>query len=202
MYIPPLNLMHDQDECLAFMQKYSFATIVTSQDELPIATHLPVLSERQGDKLILISHFAKANPQWQHIDKCLVLVIFTEPHAYISPGNYEKLQEVPTWNYLSVHAYGKATIISNEEKVFEILEKTINTYENAYLNQWNGLSDQYKTNMAKGIVCFEIEVTDLQGKKKLSQNKTELEKQNIINSLSRSEVYNERDLVNYMLKLQ
>lgn len=84
----------------------------------------------------------------------MVLVIFTEPHAYISPSNYEKLQEVPTWNYLPVHAYGNARIISEEVKVFEILKKTINSYEEASLNQWNGVSYQYKTNIAISYSLF------------------------------------------------
>lgn len=198
MYIPPTNLMDNQEEILEFIQKYSFATVVTSQNGIPVATHLPIISERRGDKLILISHFAKANPQWRDIENGKLLVIFSEPHAYISPSNYEKIQEVPTWNYLSIHAYGIGSIISDPKEVFSILEKTINSYEAKYLNQWNTLSDQYKISMANGIVCFEMEVTELQGKKKLSQNKTLKEKQNIIESLSKSDDGPVRTLADYM----
>lgn len=198
MYIPPTNLMDNQEEILEFIQKYSFATVVTSQNGIPVATHLPIISERRGDKLILISHFAKANPQWRDIENGKLLVIFSEPHAYISPSNYEKIQEVPTWNYLSIHAYGIGSIISDPKEVFSILEKTINSYEAKYLNQWNTLSVQYKISMANGIVCFEMEVTELQGKKKLSQNKTLKEKQNIIESLSKSDDGPVRTLADYM----
>lgn len=190
--------MDNQEEILEFIQKYSFATVVTSQNGIPVATHLPIISERRGDKLILISHFAKANPQWRDIENGKLLVIFSEPHAYISPSNYEKIQEVPTWNYLSIHAYGIGSIISDPKEVFSILEKTINSYEAKYLNQWNTLSDQYKISMANGIVCFEMEVTELQGKKKLSQNKTLKEKQNIIESLSKSDDGPVRTLADYM----
>ena len=190
--------MDNQEEILEFIQKYSFATVVTSQNGIPVATHLPIISERRGDKLILISHFAKANPQWRDIENGKLLVIFSEPHAYISPSNYEKIQEVPTWNYLSVHAYGIGIIISDPKEVFSILEKTINSYEAKYLNQWNTLSDQYKISMSNGIVCLEMEVTELQGKKKLSQNKTLKEKQNIIESLSKSDDGPVRTLADYM----
>ena len=82
MYIPKINLSNDRDETIAFMQRFSFAIIITSKDNLPIATHLPFLVTTQDEKVILTSHFAKANEQWADIDGNNVLVIFNEPHAY------------------------------------------------------------------------------------------------------------------------
>jgi len=151
---------------------------------------------------VLSSHFAKANEQWKDIERNKILVIFSEPHAYISPSNYEKELNVPTWNYISIHSYGKGRLITNTEKIIELLEKTIDNYEESYKRQWDSLPDDYKINMSKGIIAFEIEVVDLQAKKKLSQNKTKTEQKNIISSLSKSDNSNEKLIADYMMKEQ
>nr|MBB6230466.1 transcriptional regulator [Mucilaginibacter sp. FT3.2] len=184
------------------MQRYSFATIVTADNDLPVATHLPFLVEQRDDKVVLLSHFAKANPQASSLIGKPVLVIFTEPHAYISPANYEKTTDVPTWNYLAVHAYGKATLLTEGEQTANLLAKTINNYETDYLQNWNSLTADYRQKMMKGIVAFEIVIEDLQGKQKLSQNRSAIEKENIINTLGKSEDANEREIANYMAKLK
>ena len=200
MYIPNLNLMTDRVEIVEFMRRFSFATIITAKDNLPVGTHLPFLVTSQDDKIILTSHFAKANEQWKDIEQNKVLVIFTEPHAYISPKHYDKELNVPTWNYISVHAYGQGTIISEQEEVIEVLEKTIDSYETAYRQQWNGLPEDYKLKLSKGIVAFHVEITDIQAKKKLSQNKTENEQKKIIQELSNSQDTNAQMIAEYMNK--
>jgi transcriptional regulator len=202
MYIPKFNALTDKNEVLDFIRQFSFGTLITSKDNIPEATHLPFLVELRNDEIVLTSHFAKANEQWKDIEENQALVIFSEPHAYISPNNYEKEQNVPTWNYISVHLYGKGKLITDYKSVIELLEKSIDTYESAYKDQWNSLPDDYKRKMANGIVAFEIEVNDLQAKKKLSQNRTDKEQKNIINSLSRSRVSNEKLIAHYMLNEQ
>lgn len=201
MYTPSFNSFTDRQEVFAFMQRYSFATIVTQIDGLPVATHLPFLVKSEDNKIILQAHFAKANPHWKEIEGNTSLVIFTEPHAYISPSNYEKVENVPTWNYIAIHAYGKARILDRVEQKTELLKHTIGTFESAYLQQWDGLPEQYRLKMMNGIVAFEIEVTDLQAKKKLSQNRSELERENIIHSLNQSTDANEREIAAYMRNL-
>ncbi|HEY4197178.1 MAG TPA: FMN-binding negative transcriptional regulator [Mucilaginibacter sp.] len=202
MYIPSFNLLTDKQEAISFMQKYSFATIITAINEIPEATHLPFLVRQENDKIFVLSHFAKANPQSAQIIYKTSLVIFTEPHAYISPRNYEKEESVPTWNYIAVHAYGKAIIIEEESKKAALLKHTIEFYDASYMQQWDKLSDHFKSKMMNGIVAFEIEVTDLQGKQKLSQNRTEQERENIISSLSKSTDTNEKEIAAYMEKLK
>lgn len=202
MYTPKHFQLSDHQEAISFMQKYSFATIVTILNGVPEATHLPFLVEQRGEQLILVSHFAKANPQASAVFNETSLVIFTEPHAYISPSNYEKEQNVPTWNYLSVHAYGKAALIDNKTQVAQLLEKMIGFYEAAYREQWDKLPDDYKHKMMNGITAFEIVVTDLQAKKKLSQNRTEIERENIISSLGSSTDKNEQEIAEYMSALK
>ena len=198
MYIPAINSTSNREEIIAFMKRFSFAAIVTAKDTAPIATHLPfVVTEREGN-VILTAHFAKANQHWEDIEKYTSLVIFSEPHAYISPSNYTTEMNVPTWNYIAVHAYGKGRVIHDAVEVMNVMESTINNYDALYEQQWNRLLGDYKVKMLKGIVAFEIVVADLQAKKKLSQNRTETEQQKIIYTLSKSNTTNEHLIADYM----
>jgi len=201
MYIPSFNKFEDLQQVIAFMQRYSFATIVTVKDGIPVATHLPFIIKQRDDKIIVSSHFAKANPQSSGINNTRALVIFAEPHAYISPKNYEKDTNVPTWNYLAVHAYGKCTLLDGEEQKSALLKEMVQYYEKDYLKQWDSLPEDYKHRMMNGIVAFEMLVDDLQAKKKLSQNRSEKERENIINQLSQAENSNEKDIADYMKRM-
>lgn len=198
MYIPKNYLQTDRKAIIQFMQKYSFATVISADGNMPVATHLPVLVYEENEEVILVSHLAKANPHGDAILNKPVLTIFSQPHAYISPKFYEKEQNVPTWNYIAVHAYGNAMLITDDAGKLKLLEETIINYEEAYLKQWNNLSMDYKLKMLNGITAFKINVTELQAKNKLSQNKTVTERQNIINSLSKSDDSNENEIGKYM----
>ncbi len=202
MYIPKFNRLTDRNEIVDFMKQFSFAYIITAKNDLPVATPLPFLIKVKDEQIILSSHFAKANDHWKDIENKDILVIFSEPHAYISPVNYTKELNVPTWNYISIHAYGKGKLIAESEKVAEILESTIDNYESAYRQQWDNFPEEYKSKMTKGIVAFEIVVTEVKAKKKLSQNRSEEEKQRIIESLNESEDSNERHIATFMKKEQ
>jgi len=180
------------------MQRYNFGTIITANNNLPVANHLPFLIDQRSDNLVLSSHFARANPQSLVIADAEILVIFAEPHAYISPKHYEKETNVPTWNYIAIHAYGKARVMKTEEEHLELLERTINYYEANYFKQWEALPAAYKSKMIKGITGFEITVTDLQAKSKLSQNRSAVEQDNIIQDFSKSSDINERNIAAYM----
>lgn len=198
MYIPSHFLENNQTEIIAFMQRFNFGTIITAVDDVPTATHLPFAVSSVGDSIVLRAHFAKANPHWKHVETNQNLIVFNEPHAYISPGNYEKKEQVPTWNYLAVHAYGVGKLITKTADVFALLEEMMLVSEPEYIKQWNTLSSDYKHKMANGIVAFEIEVKRLEAKKKLSQNKTENERRNIYNSLSESDNFASKTLAEYM----
>ncbi|HWV70516.1 MAG TPA: FMN-binding negative transcriptional regulator [Pseudosphingobacterium sp.] len=201
MYIPNQFRVTDEAEKIAFMRRYSFATIVTIKNDIPIATQLPFFIDNSSSKLVLSSHFAMANEQTKYIENNTSLVIFTEPHAYISPVHYDKKESVPTWDYIAVHAYGKAKIVKDEAAVINLLEQMIQFYDENYMAQWKGLSDKFKKGMVKGIVAFEIEVGDLQGQKKLSQNKNEAERQKIIEHLDRSDNSVEKEIASYIRNL-
>lgn len=200
MYIPAFNRATDDDEVLAFMKRYAFATLVTAKDGLPTATHLPFTVERRGEELFLTSHFARANPQWKDLESHKALVIFSEPHAYISPQHYDHSTNVPTWNYIAVHAYGDGRLLTDPSDAVRVLEGMIDTYEAGYRDQWNALPDDYRMKMLKGIVAFEVKVTELQAKKKLSQNRSDAERERIIDALAASADTNEKAIAAVMDK--
>lgn len=185
MYIPKHFQLHEKGTILAFMRQYPFATMVSTVNGHPVATHLPFHLKEAGDELVLTAHMAKANPQWKDMEE--VLVIFQGPHAYISPQHYEKEDNVPTWNYVAVHAYGTVKIITDETKGYAMLEELMQQSEPGYLAQWERLSPDYKQRLYKGIVPFEVTVTELQAKHKLSQNKTAQERQQIITALEQED---------------
>jgi transcriptional regulator len=200
MYIPALNEITDKKEIVAFMQQYSFATIVTVKDNFQTATHLPFTISIENDELILTSHFARANKQWEEIEQQQVLVVFAEPHAYISPTHYEKELNVPTWNYMAVHVYCKGKIIADIAGSFEMLETMITTYEPAYKKQWDSLPIEFKNKMIKGIVPFQLKVNKIEAKKKISQNKTIAEQTRIAESLLQSNLSVEQEIGQLMKK--
>lgn len=179
MYIPKDFEQKEKEKSIAFMQAYNFAIIISVKNNLPIATHLPFIIEEKNDTIILTSHLSKANEQWKTFNDNEVLVIFSEPHAYISPTLYEKQQNVPTWNYVAVHAYGNINIFESDEEKLNVLYKQMQFQEANYIEQFNSLDKNYINGLLKGIVAFEMVVTKLESKAKLSQNKTKQERTNI-----------------------
>ncbi len=200
MYTPKHYRGGSKEEAIAFMKRFNFASMVTAIEGLPVATHLPFVVLERDNQIVLSSHMAKANDHWKHIVANDNLIIFSEPHAYISPKHYNQTQNVPTWNYMSIHAYGKANVIEGTDQVLSVLEGMIDSFEEAYRAQWEKLSDEYKVKMANGVVAFEIIVDRMDHKEKLSQNKKENERQAIIESLSKSEDSNAQIIGEYMTK--
>ena len=200
MYIPKPFLITDKAEKIAFMRQYGFATIVTAENNFPTATHLPFVVCETENSVVLKSHFAKANPQWKELATKQCLVIFSEPHAYISPKHYESELNVPTWNYISVHAYGNGNIISDSESSAEVIQSMIEYFDPQWLNNWQKMPQDYRQRMMNGIVPFEVEITGLQGQKKLSQNKTAGEQHKIAEALTGSGNKSSAEIAAYMKK--
>lgn len=198
MYIPKLFLNTDKEDILNFIKVFSFATIVTVKDNFQTATHLPFIVSGSGDEIVIASHFAKANSQWKEITDNTVLVIFSEPHAYISPKHYDSEMNVPTWNYIAVHVYGKGKIITEQDQSISVLENMITNFDSDYKSQWDRLPVDYKIKMLNGIVAFQIIITDIQAKKKLSQNKNESDRLKIISSFENSNYNNEKTIAKFM----
>lgn len=188
MYIPKYFQVTNVDEIWDFVQKNSFGTIVTTEQGKPIATHLPLALNKKGDDYFITGHMAKANPQWKTFEgeNENVLVMYQGPHAYISSSWYNH-ENVPTWNYQSVHVYGTAGIMSEqelEEDLILLLQKYEHHRKNAAL--WENLSPQTKKQI-KGIVGFKIKIQEIQAAYKLSQNRNEEDYRNIIDRLNEEE---------------
>ncbi len=188
MYIPEHFRVRDHADAIAFMHANPFAILISSTDDGPFATHLPVFVEAKGETLVLRGHVAKANPHWRHLERqpeCLT--IFHGPHAYVSASNYTARENVPTWNYGAVHAYGNARVFVSPEELQGVLHNLIGTFEPAYAEQWSSLAGAYRERMLSHIVGFEISVTKLEAKFKLSQNRTKEEQSNVIASLEKAD---------------
>ncbi|MHC5719309.1 MAG: FMN-binding negative transcriptional regulator, partial [Nostoc sp.] len=173
MYRPTAFQEDNVDKLIAFMRANSFATLVSIIDGVACASHIPLVIAMQGDTVKLIGHMAKQNPQSQSLGTEL-LTIFTGAHAYISPTLYEKHESVPTWNYIAVHAYGIPKVImlnDSPESMNQMINEMIDTYDADYKSHWHGLSDGFREGLMNDIVGFEITVTRLEGKYKLSQNR-------------------------------
>lgn len=189
MYIPKAFREDDINILHALMQKYSFATLVTQQDGVPFASHLPFLLEAaRGPRGTLLAHMARANPQWRTFNEAQeVLVIFQGPHAYISPSWYEVELSVPTWNYAVVHAYGVPRLIEEKIVLYNLLKTLIQAHEAQFERPWTfELPDEYVQKMMQGVAGFEIEITRLEGKFKMSQNRSETERETVIAALQDS----------------
>jgi len=178
---------NDKERLLEFMRRFSFAVVVSVSEGRPVATHLPLTVKVEGDQVLLRGHFAKANPQWRDIEGSEVLAVFNGPHAYVSPRHYDAFESVPTWNYLAVHAYGEARVSRDPAANEELLYELIGANEPGYRDRWEQLPERYREGMLRGIVGFELRVTRLEGKAKLSQNKTAEERRRIAEALASSE---------------
>lgn len=200
MYTPDHFRIEDRDTLHAFMQRHSFATLVTHDGQTPHATHLPfLLNPTHNSHGTLLTHMARANPQWSHFTKSEVLVIFTGPHAYISPAWYVTTQPaVPTWNYTAVHAYGIPRLVEDHERFAQMLHELVEFYESARPNRWSGdMPDVFRDGLMRGIVGIEIEITRIEGKFKLSQNRPE-DAPGVIAALEASPDQTDRDTASMM----
>jgi transcriptional regulator len=180
MYVPNMNRMEDQAALLAYMRAYSFAALATSGPGGLMATHLPFVVEDEGGRIMLLAHMARANPQWREFAAgAEAMVIFMQPHAYISPRLYDSRQNVPTWNYVAVHAYGRPALIEERAAKVELQKKLIRQYDAGYLDQMAELSDSYLDAKLAAIVSFSLAVTRFDARYKLSQDKNPAERERI-----------------------
>jgi transcriptional regulator len=189
MYIPKLYREDELSVLHHLMQTYSFATLVTHHDGAPYATHLPLtLRPQAGPFGTLMGHMARANPQWRDFDvdsEQEVLVIFQGPHTYVSPSWYTVQPSVPTWNYTAVHAYGVPRLIEDEAELYETLRQLVQTYESPRPQPWtlNG-PDDFLCKMMRAIVGFSLPISRLEGKYKLSQNRSPEDQVQVIQQLA------------------
>lgn len=202
MYIPPAFRVADPGKLAAFIRRHSFATLITHDGTVPFASHLPMLFRSEtGSHGTLVSHMARANPQWQHFASGgEALVVFQGPHSYVSPSWYQTELAVPTWNYAAVHAYGVPVVFNEHERVVALLRETVSAYEASLERPWAGdLPEDFRDKLMHGIVAFEIPVTRIEGKFKLGQNRPAADIQGVFDALSHSDDADSRAVAQMML---
>jgi transcriptional regulator len=190
MYVPDAFRLDDVGACHAMMRAHPFAILVGhGADAGLFATHQPtVLASDQGAKGVIEAHFARPNPHWRMFQDGAAegLFIFSGPHGYIHPGWYPTKQEtgkaVPTWNYATVHAYGRAEIITDEAWLRRHVAALTDQQETDYSDPWK-LSDapeSFTQVMLRGIVGLRFEITRLEGKRKMSQNRPQIDRDGVV----------------------
>jgi transcriptional regulator len=185
MYSPTYNQLENRAELVEFMRANAFALLVTGTGGTLHASHLPVRVHEAP--LLLDMHMARANPQWKEFFDDEVMVVFSGPHAYVSPRWYEEKERVPTWNYAAVHAYGVPKMVDDPARKLASQRELVETYDPQWLPKFDALRKEYVDNMLNGIVNFEIRVTRLDARWKLSQNRGRREQELIAAELDRSD---------------
>ena len=186
MYSPAYNQVEDRTELLAFMRANNFPILVTGTGGVLHASHLPITVHEHGSQIVIDMHMAKNNPQWREFLDDEVMVIFSGPHAYVSPRWYADEERVPTWNYAAVHAYGVPEIISKKEEKMRSQRRLIESIDPAWLPKHDALSQKYVDQMLDGIVNFSIPVARMETRWKLSQNRGRDEMERIAAQLEQS----------------
>ncbi|MCH2042594.1 MAG: FMN-binding negative transcriptional regulator [Saprospiraceae bacterium] len=201
MYTPNYFAQKDHQKIFEFIKAYPFATLVSLDNSQEIiATHLPFLIFKEGEHWILKTHMSKFNPQWKELVGQKSLIIFQEPHAYISPSLYTLKRNVPTWNYIAVHMYGTTELIQNKEETMNILKATIQEFEPKFVPKWEVLDEDYKSALEEELVAFELKIERIEATFKLSQNKTIKEQERIAIYLLNEEKSVKRELGTWMLQ--
>lgn len=176
MYVPPHFTVPGKETLLRLLPTASFATLISTDDAgLPFATHLPFSYDpEKGENGTLHGHMARANPHGRLLDGRQALVVFQGPHTYISPNYYASNVNVPTWNYVAVHAYGTPSVVSDPTAVLQILETLTADNEADQPRPWTpaDLDQRRLQGQMRGIIAFDLPISRLEGKAKLGQNKS------------------------------
>lgn len=171
MYIPAAFHETDLKQLDWLAEHNAFGTLVSVHEGAPLATHLPVLYRRAEARVQLIGHWARANPQWSRIEGQRVMFIFHGPHAYISPRWYPNpANNVPTWNYVTAHLYGRVRLVQEAAQVEKIVSALAAYYEAGAQAPWHMSDTAPNQQRLRGIVGFELAVDEVQLKFKLNQN--------------------------------
>jgi transcriptional regulator len=175
MYAPASFAVSDEKILESFIERYDFATLISSSSAGLVASHLPVMLRRSAGTSVLIGHVARANGQWRQFDgHAEALAIFHGPHAYVSPTWYATAPAVPTWNYAAVHVYGKPRAREEGDFTAAALRDLVAIHENSRAKPWRteDLAREAYEKLATAIVAFEMPIDRIEGTFKLGQNRS------------------------------
>lgn len=186
MYVPP-RFRPEAAAVREFITAAEFGLLITNgvDGKAPAATHLPVMAEATSDEVIVDCHLARANPQWHELEGKEVLLVLSGPGAYVSPDWYDK-PDVPTWNYLAAHLQARVEYLDHEtfrQHLLALVRRHESRREGG-INPDEWESD-FVTQQMRGAVGLRLHVTRLEAAFKLSQNKTDAERRQVIKGLER-----------------
>jgi transcriptional regulator len=199
MYIPRQFQNTDDAEIKEFIRTNGFGILINQTMGKLWGTHIPLVLSADGKKLT--GHVSKANPQWKYfVSEKEVMAIFNGPHAYISSSWYDH-ENVPTWNYIAVHVYGKLKIIQGEE-LLAALKEMVDQYETSSANPVSveKMSPQFLKSHIDALVGFEIEISNVEAAYKLSQNRDRKNHDEIVRQLEKRDQPESNALANEMKK--
>jgi transcriptional regulator len=206
MYIPPAFRDDDKASLHAVIDAARLANLVTMTAKGLMASPLPLLLDAgRGEHGVLVGHVARANPQWSTAADGEALAIFMGPDAYVTPSWYATKQEtgkvVPTWNYVTVHAYGHVRFFDDSGRLLEIVTSLTGRHEEKRSAPWkvSDAPDDYIRSQLKGIVGVELTITRLEGKHKLSQNRNQADREGVMAGLAASPSEADRAIASLML---
>jgi transcriptional regulator len=199
MFVPPAFREDDLHSLHRTMRDARLANLVTATADGIVATPLPmILDETEGEKGTLYGHVARANPQWRMTPTCEALAIFMGPSAYITPSWYvtkhETAKVVPTWNYIAVHAYGQVEFFEDADRLLDIVTRLTNLHEQARAVPW-AVSDappDFVKAQLRSIVGVRMPITRVDGKRKMSQNRSAVDRAGVIKGLAESDRLEDR----------
>src|SRR5690349_15102809 len=180
MYVPASFKMSEQPDVLALMKANPFAALVSHDSDGLFATHMPTVTQQEGESIVIECHLARPNPHWKRLASnpdAEAMMIFTGPDAYIRPGWYPSKSEsgkvVPTWNYAIVHAYGRVAVIEDGEWLLRHVTALTAQQESSYEVPWapSDAPAEYIAAMIRGIVGIRFSVTKIDAKAKMGQNR-------------------------------
>ena len=184
MYIPKLYREEDREKIIEFLKQNNFPALVSRDGEKLVATHLPVeVIEGKEGTLTILGHMSRANPQWKSFGEQEVLLVFQGAHTYISPRWYNHIN-VPTWNYMMVHVYGKVCAVEGE-KLYSLLSSLVRRHEAGTSYSLEGLSEDFVKKEMKGVFGFMLDVTRIDASYKLSQNRNNEDHETIVRELQK-----------------
>jgi transcriptional regulator len=202
MYIPPFYSEPGWEAAEKLISEFGFATLVSVNSTVPIATHLPLELDKNADgRWALYGHMSRANPQWKTFAAGPVLAIFLGPHAYVSPSWYNH-KNVPTWNYQALHVYGAAGLMLGKA-LEDRLSQMMARYENQHAehpSKYEEVPEPLLSKDLSGLVGFEIIIDSYELASKLSQNRDSESYQNIIDELKKKDEYDSKRIACEMEK--
>ena len=193
MYNPPAFVVDDTAELFAMLRQIPLANFITATPEGPMATPLPMfLDETEGDKGVLYAHLARPNPQWQAEVIGQGLAVFMGPDAYVTPSWYASKAEhgkvVPTWNYTAVHARGPVEFFDDADRLLDVVSRLTKLHEGTRKAPWavTDAPEAFVKAQLRGIIGLRLPIATLEGKRKMSQNRTEADRRGVRRGLAES----------------